>query len=487
MTDGAEMTKIPAKRARNFHYVRLADDLEKRIMMREFKAGEKLPSIRKLHHQSGLSISTVYQAFVELEKRGLVEARQKSGFYVRPLLKDILSPPTLMLHRSVPERVTISGLAGSILEAMSDPDILNLGGAVPAPELLPLKQLARVMKGIPGRELGPFFLSYDCAAGARELREEISKRTFGLFREIGPEEIITTNGCLEAVNLCLRAVGKPGDTILVESPTFHGFLQMIEDLNMYALEVQSDPEKGMDMKAFMRSVEENPVKACLMTPTFQNPLGSLMPKHNRKTLVEYLIGKEIPIIEDDIYGDLYFGKTRPSPLKAFDRKGLVLYCSSFSKALAPGMRVGWTIPGRFREEVKRIKMNTTLATSRLNQMVIAQFLKCGAYDRHLRRLRNALKNQVSNMRLAIAGSFPKGTKITSPHGGIVLWVQLDEGIDSLAIYHEAVKKNISILPGVVCSASRKYNNCIRISCGHPWGRKVEQGVAQLGSLIKEKS
>lgn len=480
------MNTKPVKKAPDFHYVRLADDLENRIMGGEFKAGEKLPSIRKLHHQAGLSISTVYQAFVELEKRGAVEARQKSGFYVKPVLHYSLPSPKLKLHRSVPKRVTISGLAGSILEAMSDPGILNLGGAVPDPELLPVKQLARLLKSIPAADLGPYFLNYDCPAGALELREEISKRSFALFRGIDPEKIITTNGCMEAVNLCLRAVGKPGDTILVESPTFHGFLQMIEDLNMYALEVPTDPEKGMDMKAFMRSVEENPVKACLMNPTFQNPLGSLMPRKNRKALVEYLNGKEIPLIEDDVYGDLYFGKTRPSPLKAFDRQGLVLYCSSFSKSLAPGMRVGWTIPGRFLEEVKRIKLNTTLATSRLNQIVIAQFLRSGAYDRHLRRLRNTLKNQVSNMRLAIAGSFPKGTKITSPNGGIVLWVQLDETVDSLALYQEAVKKNISILPGVVCSATKKYNNCIRISCGHPWDSRVEEGVRALGGLLRNR-
>ncbi len=466
-----------------FRYARLADEIENKIIEGVYKAGEKLPSIRKLRDHTGYSITTTYQAYIELEKRGVVEPRLKSGFYVKPLLRDILPSPKLKRHKPAPKKVSINALANSIIEAMSDSNVLQLGAAAPVPELLPYKQLFRTIKSNMIPNIKDIITNYENPAGAFQLRRQIAKRTLGVSKETSVDEIIITNGCMEAVNICLRAVAKSGDTIIVESPTFYCFLQLIEDLNMLALEIPTDPEYGIDMKALEQALGQNDVKACIFVPNFHNPLGYAMSSNKKRQLVELLSKKNIPIIEDDIYGDLYFGKTRPSTLKSFDKKGMVLYCSSFSKTLAPGLRIGWTIPGIFRDTVKRLKFNTSIVSPTLNQYIISEFLRSGSYDRHLRKLRTSLKNQVSNTALAIARYFPEDTKITAPQGGLILWVQLNDTVDGLQVYYEAKKHNIYILPGILCSISKKYKNFIRISCRYPWDDKVEKGIIRLAKII----
>ena len=276
-----------------------------------YKAGEKLPSIRKLHDHTGYSITTVYQAYIELEKRGAVEARLKSGFYVRPLLRNILPSPKLKRHRPVPKKVAINTLATSIVEAMSDSSVLQLGGAAPEPSLLPYKQLLRPIKSNMNCNIKDIIINYDNPSGTLELRARA---------KITADKIIVTNGCMESVNICLRAVAKPGDTIIVESPTFFCFLQLIEDLNMLALEIPTDPEHGIDIESLKQALEKNDVKACIFNSNFQNPLGYAMSSNKKRELVDLLGKRNIPIIEDDIYGDLYFGKTRPSTLKSLSNK-----------------------------------------------------------------------------------------------------------------------------------------------------------------------
>jgi DNA-binding transcriptional MocR family regulator len=295
--------------------------------------------------------------------------------------------------------------------------------------------------------------------------------------------MIITNGCIEAVSLCLQAVATPGDTIVVESPTYPWFLQIIEDLSMLALEIPTDPQTGIDIDSLARALETNPVKACLMIPNFHNPLGCVMPEANKQALVDLLNQKGIALIEDDIHGELFHSQQRPSALKNYGREGLVLYCSTFSKTLAPGLRIGWTLPGRFKRWVQKLKLNLSIASSALNQHILATYLRDGAYDRHLRHLRTALKKQTDYMTKAIARYFPPGTRLTAPEGGPVLWVKLAEHIDGLNIFNEAQQQKIAIMPGCMCSTTGNYNNFIRLSCGWPWSQAIEKGMQILGAII----
>ncbi len=467
-----------------FRYASLADDLEVKIRAAVYRAGEKLPSLRKLHAQTGLSITTVYQAYIELEKRGLVVPRQKSGYYVKPLLEGILPPPQAPKLRPVPKKVTTHSLAYTIVEDTSNPDFLHLGASVVMPELLPFKQLTRCIRAESMASMKRSLMRYENPYGNPELKRQITKRMVGQARRSAMDELLITNGCIEAVGLCLQAVGSAGDTVIVESPTYPWFLQLIEDQKMFALEIPTDPQTGIDVGQLERAVRKNKVAACLLVPNFHNPLGFEMPADKKRAVVNLMAAQKVPIIEDNIHGELYFGTSRPTTLKSMDRHGLVLHCASFSKTLSPGLRVGWCLPGRYTDTVRRLKLNSTVASPTLNQQVVADFLKTGAYDRHLRRLRTALKNQISNTALAIARYFPKGTRITAPQGGLTLWVELDKRVNGVTVFEEARKRKISIFPGRICSTTGRYRNFIRISCGYPWSEEIEQGIKILAGIVR---
>ncbi len=471
----------------NFRYVALADEIQDSIMSGQYRPGEKLPSLRKLHTLLGLSVTTIHQAYIELEKRGRIEAKEKSGFYVKPLLKNPLPAPRKNPKTTRPSKVRINAMAETILSDLQAPGLLRLGAAVASPELMPLRQLSRILKSMSMDELESGMATYDVCSGSLDLRNALAKQMLGQACGVYADDIVTTNGCLEAVSLCLRAVADPGDTILVESPVFHCFLQLIEDLNMYVIELPGCPETGIDPKAFEDLVKTNSIKACLLNTNFHNPLGSVMSMEAKKAILKIAETHNLPIIEDDIYGDIYFDSKRPSTFKSIDNQGSVLYCSSFSKTLAPGLRAGWTIPGKYLERVVRLKLNTSLSSPNIGHRVVARFLETGAYDRHLRRLRNQIKNQMSAMSIAVANSFPKDTRVTFPRGGMVMWIELNKAIDTMEIYQEARLHGISIMPGRICSSTDRYSHCLRLNCGLKWSTELEQGIAVLGQLIHEAS
>lgn len=466
-----------------YRYLDLANELESRINKGQYKAGEKLPSLRNLHAQTGLSITTINQAYIEMENRGLIEPREKSGYYVKPLIKDILPLPNAHKRFGRPRKVSINSLAESIHSSIHDKNVLPFGAALPATRLLPVKQLHQSAKTIIGKYFGGGGLNYGPPEGTPELKRQIANRTIGYGHSVEEEEIIITSGCMDAIQLCLRAISRPGDVIITESPTFTCYLQLIEDLGLLALELPTSPRSGIDLVALEKALQKNKVAGCILNHSFQNPLGFQMSDDSKSQLIDIMIKHQVPIIEDDIYGDLHFGNARPVPLAAYDKKGTVLHCSSFSKSLAPDMRVGWILPGKFKEKISRMKFNSSIAPPKINQLIIADFLKNGHYDRHLRRYRNALKKQVSNAALAIARYFPADTKLTAPDGGYILWAELNKKIDGIELYYKARKDKIFIIPGVISSSTGKYKNCIRINCGHPWDEKMENGIMRLGQII----
>jgi DNA-binding transcriptional MocR family regulator len=472
---------------KNFRYRHLAVAIEEKIMNGTYRPGEKLPSIRKLHKQSNLSISTIYHAFMDLESMGLVEARPKSGYYVNPVLLQKLQIPQFKKISFPPKKVRLSSMVNSVISAISNPYLLPLGSTVTDSELLPVKHFSRIMKNLSHSELKAM-ISYSLSEGYPELRRQIALRTLGVLKGVSPEDIIVTNGCTEAVALAILAIARPGDTIAIETPTNFGFLQLLQELGLLVMEVPANPQYGVDLDELEKIFRHNKIKACLLVPNFHNPLGALMPDDCKKRLVQLINEYEIPLVEDDISAELHFGMQRPLPLKAYDRQELVVTCSSFSKTLAPGLRIGWAIPGnRFKEKIQNLKAATTISTSTLDQYIVAQYLASGAYERHLRRLRNALKKQVVRTALAIQKHFPPETRLAIPSGGTLLWVQLPPQVDGLKVYRKALDHRIAIIPGVVCSNSWLFKNFIQISCGAPFTAKVEIGIARLGRIISKLS
>lgn len=445
------------------------------------KPGERLPSVRETCRRRGISPSTVFQAYGLLETQGLIEARPRSGYYVRAPRRAPRALPLPAVPRSDVTEVAVSALAFELLESTRDPAVVPLGSAFPAAHLFPFDALAR--SGARAmRRVRPPQITSALTAGDESLRQALRRRHALQGVALAADELVITNGAMEALNLCLQAVTRPGDVVVVESPTFYAALQALERLNLRAVEVATDPREGVDIDALAALLARQPVAACWFMPTLQNPLGALMPVPRKQALVALLARHGVPLIEDDVYAELYAGTRRPPPAKTYDREGLVLHCSSFSKCLAPGYRVGWAAAGRFAGTVQRLKMMSSLATALPPQLAIADYLAHGGYDRHLRHLRAALAAEQQRARRVIERHFPPGTRITRPAGGYFLWLALPQQVDALQLHQQAMARGISTAPGVLFSADRRFVHHLRLNVGHPGDERVDPALRTLGEL-----
>jgi DNA-binding transcriptional MocR family regulator len=466
------------------HYRQIAEELAALIDKGVLRPGERIPSVRRASQQHGVNPGTVMHAYEQLEARGLIEARPQSGFYVRAKHLGFAPEPVASSPRLRVTDVDVSDLIFQVLDEIKHPETVPLGSAFPSPELFPLEKLNRTAASV-ARRLSRWASVADLPPGNAELRRQIALRYLESGCAISPEEIVVTCGAMEAINLCLQAVARPGDTIAIESPTFYSTLQALERMELRAIEIATHPREGIALDSLEAALRAHPIKACIFITTFQNPIGSLMPDANKRALVRLLATHDVPLIEDDVYAELYFGETRPRPAKAFDRKGLVLHCGSFAKCLAPGYRIGWTAPGRYRVPVERLKFMTTLSTASLPQVAIADYLKHGGLERHLRRLRQTLGAQCRDMMRAVNQYFPSGCRMTRPEGGYMLWVELPKSVDALRLHQLALMEGISIAPGPIFSGQRKYRNYVRLNFGYPWSPRVESAVRTVGYLATQ--
>ena len=464
-------------------YIDVADRIEQLIDTEVLKVGDRLLSVRALSKEQGISLSTAFKAYYHLESKGLIEARPQSGYFVsfvpnsNAKMPKTCDPPEDASPVSIDEMIT-----QVYKELNTEEKLLNLTLATPSIDLLPSAKLNKsIVQAI--RESKTSCLNYDEIQGNNELRKQIARQSFNWGGVCTEEDVVVTAGCMEALALCLKAVTKPGDAVAIESPTYFGIFQVIESLGLKVVEVPTNPVTGIDLNDLGNAITRFDIKACLFVNNFNNPMGSRMPDEIKKELVDMLAEKEIPLIEDDIYGELYFSKQRPGSCKRFDKKGLVLYCSSFSKSLAPGYRVGWVLPGKFKKEVIRLKRMNTISTNTLAQSAIAHFLKNGRYELHLRHLRKALHTQSLRYIQAITTYFPADCCFTQPQGGFVLWIELNQSIDTFALYRKALEHNIGIAPGKMFSSQNRFDNCFRLSYGEPWNDRIERGIRQLGNLI----
>lgn len=464
-------------------YSQVEQTIVERIRRGALLPGQRLPSLRALSQRMGLSLATVSQAYAELERKGMVEARPRSGYFVRRSLREPQPPVCTPVLASPPREVTRAALIRSVLDALGRTELLPLSAALPQPDLLPTRALSRclaeVMRTSAGRAL-----DYEPVTGYPELLRQIAMLDMD-NAPASPGGLVITNGAMEALHIALRCVTRPGDNVIIQAPTYFCFLQLLENLQLRAIEIPSCPERGIDPASLDQALRSFSVAACVFTPNFNNPDGSLTPDEAKAEIVAMLADRSIPLIEDEIYGDLHFGPSRPHSCAWFDRQGLVLTCSSFSKTLAPGFRVGWLRPGRFHEQALAVKITTNVCTASPMQIAIAEYLRSGAYTRHLRRLRQRLAEQAATMRLAIGRHFPAGTRVTSPRGGMQLWIELPGGADGIEYFRRARAENIGVCPGSIFSTCDGFKNFVRVCCGNIWSEEMERGLKTLGRLAGE--
>nr|WP_319564881.1 PLP-dependent aminotransferase family protein [uncultured Rhodoferax sp.] len=473
-------------------YQQLASHYRNAIHAGSLMPGDRMPSLRGLMRQHDVSLSTAMQLSRHLESEGWLEARPRSGYFVRRPLRSTLATVTEPRMNHTPDPAQYVGIHARVSDFVSRGRLhmvkTNLAVARCSPKLYPgeaLKQAAmRVLRKKPD-----ILVSATSPRGNAELRTVLAKRSLALGLTLSPDQVQITNGCIEALNLALRAVAQPGDTIAVESPTFYGLLQVLESLGLRALEIPTSPQTGISIDALELAIQTyDNIKAVVVVPHLQNPLGSIMPDAHKQRLVQLCETSAITLIEDDTYSELVSETKRgDAPLRAmksWDTTGNVIYCASLHKILAPGLRLGWMTAGRWQARVEMLKFSQTRSNEELSQRAAADYIASPAYDRHLRRLRSTLLVQRQQTAEAIASHFPAGTRLTVPDGGLSLWVELPQQLSSKQVFDAALQEQILVSPGLMFSNSLRFDPFLRISCGWPVDKEVEHALRRLGQIVR---
>ncbi|GLQ89255.1 aminotransferase-like domain-containing protein [Dyella flagellata] len=458
-------------------YQQLASQLRTQIAQGSLRAGERMPSIRQLAHSHGVSIATAVQACLQLEREGLTQARPRSGYFVRAITPPV--PAVRPSRRRTPGTVS-NPMLQDVLDMLARSDLLPLHSATPSPTLLPQSaltaSLSRCLRRMPSAAL-----DYAPPQGHLALRRLIAQRYAQVGVTVSPDEIIITAGAMEAISLALRTLTQPGDVVLVESPTYHGILQAVADLKLKVLEVPNLPDRGIDVARLELLLRQHQVRAAVLVPNFNNPLGSVTPDQAKQALLKSCARHKTIVIEDDIYGELAWSGQRPSPLRRWDRHGSVITCGSYSKILAPGLRVGWLVGSDWTDALLRTKYFSTVGSASLPQLALAEYLERHDLQRHLRQLCRALADNAQRMHEAIARHWPSSTRACTPQGGLSLWLQLP-GMNAKTLFDAALREGIGTSPGMLFSSRGEYADCLRLSCGLPWSEALDRALRRLGQL-----
>ncbi|MNF59484.1 putative HTH-type transcriptional regulator YjiR [compost metagenome] len=464
-------------------YIKLAETLGERIEQGYYRPGDRLPSVRALSLEHGVSLSTVQQAYRILEDSGLAEPRPKSGYFVPPRRQT----PALPAVSRAPQRPVDVSQWNDVLDLIkrsAKDNVVQLGRGMPDITSPTLKPLLRSLGQISRRQDGSG-LYYDSIYGTEALREQVARLALDSGCQIPASDIVITTGCHEALSVAIRSTCEPGDIVAVDSPSFHGAMQTLKGFGMKALELPTDPLNGISLEALELALEQWPIKLIQLTPNCNNPLGYIMPEARKRALLTLAQRYDVPILEDDVYGDLAYQYPRPRTIKSFDDDGRVLLCSSFSKTVAPGIRVGWIAPGRYLDRVLHMKYISTGATATQPQLALAEFIGKGHYEPHLRRMRTQYQINRDRMIDWVMRYFPAGTRASRPQGSFMLWVELAEDFDTLRLNRALLPKGVQIAAGSIFSASGKYRNCLRMNYSAKPTPAIEAAVRAVGEMVRE--
>lgn len=456
-------------------YETIGKFFEDQILSGVLAVGQKLPSIRNLTTQFKISINTATNVFWWLEKKGLVYSKPQSGYYVAnipayqqeliEITDPLLKPSTLSTHE----------LTTKVLHTINAKNITQLAISLADESYLPVAALKKAMtKNLP-------HLNYNSIQGSEILRKGIGQYSYAWGGKIKPNQVITTHGAIGALGLALKAVTQPGDIIALESPSYFGLFHLAESFGLKVIELPSHPIEGVSISSLEKVMPK--IKTAIFIANFNSPMGSLIPDENKKRIVELFHEYNKPLIEDDLYGDIYFSGSRPKPLKYFDKNGTVLWCGGFSKTLAPGFRVGWIVAESYFDDLMKIKAANMIATVGFGEHAIGEYILSGKYEKHLKQLRFFFQNNYFQLVESIAKHFPNSTKLSQPQGGLSLWVSLPEHINTSLLFEKALKQKIAFAPGRIFSLQNKYENCMRINLGLPFDNTVDAAIKSIGKML----
>jgi DNA-binding transcriptional MocR family regulator len=468
-------------------YEQVATRVRDQILQRTYRPGDRLPSVRELSRACRVSITTVLDAYRLLEDQGYIHPRPQSGHYVRSRPRSLPEEPDRTRPKFEPAEFRREVLLEQMKSDAYRPGVVGMAFATPNPQMRPVAKLNRittqVIRDYPDEAYG-----YMEPEGYRPLREQIAQRLFEAGCSASPGDIVITSGCQEALVLALQAACKPGGVVAVESPCYYGVLLATRLAGLRAVEIETRSREGICISRLEEVLAEGygtsrQVQAVMLSTNFGNPLGGQLSDLDKQRLVAVCARYEASIIEDDIYGDLGFEDARPSVAKAYDESGTVLLCSSFSKTLSPGLRVGWVVSKKHHATIERAKYAMNISSASLGQIVVAEFLGNGGYDHYLRRARKVHESNIRQISDAVCRYFPEGTKMTRPMGGFVLWVELPNETNTLALYAKAIEQHVTFTPGMLFSVHDQYRNFLRLN-GSRWDPTIEQAIATIGQIAK---
>jgi DNA-binding transcriptional MocR family regulator len=473
-------SSAPAELEAGALYLRIAHGIAEAIRRGGLTRGQRLPSVRETARQHGVAISTVVQAYHWLEDARLIVARPRSGFFVAVRVAPRLPEPTVtkQLRRAHP--VCVDVLGQRLLGPNQAGDTVSFSSGTPDESLLDAERVRRSVIRAVQHNRG-LLCHYPGPYGHIDARRALARYALHLGCSLDPEQITITAGCMEAISLCLRAATQPGDVVAIESPTHYSFLELLQSLHLRALEIPTHPRHGLSLDALQLALDTQPVKAVLVVPTLSNPLGSCMPLVERRRLTQMARQHDIAVIEDAVYNELVFHDELRRTLKSFDSSGHVMLCDSFTKTVAPGLRLGWVEAGRWTEGLRKLK-NVQGAQTSVLELAVADLLSQPGHQAAMRQLRNAAGARLDEARGLIAEHFPPGTRVSDPPGGFLLWVELPHGIDALALQSAAQAEKILVAPGSLFSAQSRYKACLRIGVGADWGPRHPQALRRVGEL-----
>ncbi|CAH0131283.1 PLP-dependent aminotransferase family protein [Chryseobacterium sp. Bi04] len=464
-------------------YLKIANAVTEQIKTETLQFGDRLPSLRSAQKLHNVSLNTVKQAYMELESRSLVESRPKYGYYVSQTSQRKLALPSIAKMKVSEGQKTPEDLIGKVFGTIAGTDVTQFALGIPGKSLLPVAKMKKCMINVM-KKSSDSGTNYEPVQGSENLRREIAKWSIVMEGKITEDDLVITSGAMNGVYNCLMAVTQPGDSVAIESPVYFGILQAIHLLGLKAVEIPTHPITGVDLDALKKVLPK--ISACCFVVNYNNPLGFQMPDENKKELVRMLTEYNVPLVEDDVYGNIYFGAGRPKPCKFYDEAGIVMWVGSVSKTLAPGYRVGWVAPGKFKDKIIRQKLVQTVSSPSLFSDVIADFLEHGRYDHHLRMFRKKLYANYLQIQKSVTQYFPDNTKISEPKGGFMLWLELDQRICTEDLYDKALSQKVNFAPGRMFSQYNQYQNCMRLNYALEWTDRVESDLEKLGKMIKNK-
>ncbi|OPX55317.1 DNA-binding transcriptional regulator, MocR family, contains an aminotransferase domain [Oceanospirillum multiglobuliferum] len=459
-----------------YRYEALENELREQLLNGRYRNGERLPSIRTLCADYGVSKATVLHALHRLESDQWVVAQPKSGYFVQ--LPTIKSPKPNKVDTPVaPAPVTVPAIFRDIMGRSAAFDILPADGFAESSQHLVLlnRLISRRLRTHPEQKAN----YYDEPAGKIGLREALTELYRQRLLNTTPEEICITSGCQHALFLALMATCKRGDTVAVESPAFYGVLQIMEQLELNIIEISADAEMGLDVTELAEKISRWPIKACVVSPNFGTPTGSQMPLASRQRLLQLALQHQFYVIEDDIYGDLAFGSESPAPLKALDEHQQVILCGSFSKSLSRDLRIGWIMGAALQDKLVQLKLITQLASPQAVQGGLAQFIAEGHYRRYVAQYKQRLREQRDQLLYELKQHWGDKISYSQPKGGLCLWVELPAHIDTQISYQGLLEQGVVLTPGVLFSAHGLYHNYLRISFSQPLTTRRRAALHQL--------